>query len=418
MGGKRKAALCAIMAAAALIALCPAPAGRCAGVALRVSPATIVASVRDGDVLGPFSVTNAGSSPVEVEVEIAQGAHDENGVPILMTRGPHEDETGTERGASVTVEPARFHLSPGESAAVRARARVPAGASGGAYPVIVFRGTPTRSDEGGGIGAGARVAVLMLLTVVPGRPGRDVERGYALVALDILQDAPGAAARVIATCENRGATHVDLVGTVTARRQDGSVAAEAATAPGVCLPGCRRALVASLPASALGAGAHVAEVRVRDLDGNVEAAVIAFTVGEARKVVAAHLDLDTAGDWSAFDERDGSGRAVASVAIPAVSSGSHLPVEVRIENAGDRVLEPVGFLEIWDYHMRRVGLLPFGAKALAPGARAVIRLTFPGPLPAGYYTARATLQGAQGSERQRSASIAFVVGAREPGNSG
>ncbi|MEW6228168.1 MAG: hypothetical protein AB1700_08785, partial [Bacillota bacterium] len=206
--------------------------------------------------------------------------------------------------------------------------------------------------------------------------------------------------------ENKGNLHADLGGVAVIRRQDGKVAAEAVMPTGVCLPGYRRALIGSVANTCIRGGAYVAEVRVQSSGREVESAIVAFRVDDGNRIASTHLDIGA----SRRDGLPSSGPntpRVAKVSVPAVSNGWNLPVEVCLENPNTSDLDPIGYVEIWDYQMRRVGLVALGGARVTPGDPAVIRITWPEPLPPGYYTARATLQW---GNQQRSASTAFVVG--------
>ncbi|MEW5867106.1 MAG: hypothetical protein AB1774_09655 [Bacillota bacterium] len=380
-----------------------APSGSAlsAGISIRVSPASIVAAVQDGDTIGPIIVANPGDSAIDIEGCVQQGGHDEGGIPVCRPYGNPSAE-----GVFVTLDPAEFRLSPGASRAVRAKVHVTPGFSGGAYPVILFRGSPATRSSGHQLGASSQVAVLTLLTVTPRRQGVRAEAKPVLVSVGVAQDTSKAAIKVFATCENKGNLHADLGGVVVMRQQDGKVAAEAVMPTGVCLPGYRRTLIGSVAGTCIGSGAYVAEVRVQSSGREVESALVAFRVDDGNRIASTHLDLGA----SRRDRLPSSGPntpRVAKVSVPAVSSGWNLPVEVCLENPNTSDLDPIGYVEIWDYQMRRVGLVALGGARVAPGDPAVIRLIWPEPLPPGYYTARATLQW---GNQQKSASTAFVVG--------
>lgn len=372
-----------------------------AGISIRVSPASIAAAVQDGDTIGPIIVANPGDSAIDIEGHVQQGGHDEGGVPVYRPYGSLSAE-----GVLLTLDPAEFRLAPGASRAVRAKVHVAPGFSGGAYPVILFRGSAATRSSGHQLGASSQVAVLTLLTVTSRRPAVRLEAKPVLVSVGVAQDTPKAAMKVFATCENHGNLHADLSGMAVIRRQDGKVAAETVMATGVCLPGYRRTLIGSVAGRCVGSGAYVAEVRVQGSGREMESAIVAFRVDDGNRIASTHLDLGSS-------RRDGlpsggpNAPRLAKVSVPAVSSGWDLPVEVCLESPSPLDLDPIGYVEIWDYQMRRVGLVALGGARVTPGDPAVIRLIWPEPLPPGYYTARATLQW---GNQQRSASAAFVVG--------
>jgi hypothetical protein len=78
--------------------------------------------------------------------------------------------------------------------------------------------------------------------------------------------------------------------------------------------------------------------------------------------------------------------------VPAVSEGRDLPLEVTLESPDSSLIDPIGYVEIWDYQMKRAGVVALQGASTAPGDLTVIRLTWPEALSPGYYTARATLQ--------------------------
>ncbi|MEW6229161.1 MAG: hypothetical protein AB1700_13900, partial [Bacillota bacterium] len=167
-----------------------APSGSAlsAGISIRVSPASIAAAVQDGDTIGPIIVANPGDSTIDIEGCVQQGGHDEGGIPVYRPYGSPSAE-----GVFVTLDPAEFRLSPGTSRAVRAEVHVAPGFSGGAYPVILFRGSIATRSPGHQLGASSQVAVLTLLTVAPRRPGVRPEAKPVLVSVGVAQDTLGAA---------------------------------------------------------------------------------------------------------------------------------------------------------------------------------------------------------------------------------
>ncbi len=387
---------------AALLVSVRAPFGQAfpRAISIRVAPASIAKTVRDGDAIGPIMVSNPGDFEVDVEGRVAEGGHDEWGVPVNRPR-----EHASSEGVLVILEPARFRLAPGESRAVTARVRVAPGFLGGAYPVVIFQGRPADPGVRQQVVASPQVVVLTLLTVVHGGRGMQVESNAALVSVGVMQDAAGAPVKVFVTCENTGNLHAHLGAATVVRRKDGRIAAEVTMPVCVCLPGCARTLLAPVAAEPLESGAYVADVRVWDSGAEVGSALVAFRVDDGCRVASTRLDLRGAG---ADGPHEGPGSLrVTGLAVPAVNAGSEIPVEVRVQNAGNLDLDPVGYVEVWDYQMRRVGLVALGGERVAARSSTVFRLTWPEPLSAGYYMARATLQW--GNEK-RSASTAFVVG--------
>ncbi len=157
-------AVLGLAAAPALLLLAPAAAGASGGqapVSLSATPArvTIVGSGQ-----ASIRLTNAGASPVELEVTRAAFALDLRGRPRIVARG---------RTASwVTVRPRRLALRPQTDASLSISSVVPKGARPGDHDALVLLTTrPIR---------GARVAVRMRLGVVvvvraPGRVTRRLE---------------------------------------------------------------------------------------------------------------------------------------------------------------------------------------------------------------------------------------------------
>ena len=132
MSGKHSLALIATIALLmSLLALsCSAQAipeaASHGGMSMRISPTYITAQVRDGDFIGPITVSNTGVLPLDIEGFVTEGGHDENGIPILSGSENHK----LPKGIVLTLEPAKFRLMQGESRSIKVNAHVPPGFSG------------------------------------------------------------------------------------------------------------------------------------------------------------------------------------------------------------------------------------------------------------------------------------------------
>ncbi len=392
----------ALAAALCVAASCAAsPGAGSQGVSIRVSPASIVAVARDGASIGPVLVTNPGTFAVDVQGSVEAGGHDPAGVPV---HNPVEDPGAT--AVYVTLDPAEFRLPPGGSRVVHARVYVKRGFSGGAYPVILFRARRVVALPDGNISATSQIAVLTLLTVSPhGRAAR-LEAVPLLTSVAVEGSPGGEGVRVVATCRNTGNIHASLGGVILIRERDGRVAAQASLASALCLPGCSRELVGLVDPARLQEGTYVAEVRLGGAGREVDSALVAFRVSGGTNVALTRINLRQRETATREGEPPGAPR-IARLSVPVVSEGRDLPFEVAVENPDGSRLDPIGYVEIWDYQMKRVGVVALAGTSIAPGAPGVIHLTWPAALSPGYYTARATLQWR--SERV-SASTAFVVG--------
>ncbi|MGE5588148.1 MAG: hypothetical protein ACM3ZO_08025 [Clostridia bacterium] len=390
----------AVLVCAGVISLV-SPSAESQGVSIRVSPASITATVRNGDSIGPLLVTNRGTFPVEVRGTCEVGGHDQSGVPMHREV---RDPAATD--AYVTLDPVEFRLPPGGSRLVYAQVHLRSGFSGGAYPVILFRARRAEGLAQGGIIAASQIAVLTLLTVAPGGAAVPPEAEAVLTSLTVEGNADGSWIRVTAACENRGAIHTSLSGLLLIRDCDGRVAAQGALASATCLPGCARVLSGLVDAARLRKGTYIAEVRLATAGRAADSALIAFKVEHGVSVASTHIELRRSPAASHGSERSMAPR-IARLAVPVVSEGRGLPLEVVLESPSGVLLDPLGYVEIWDYQMKRVGVVALQGTGPAPGGHTVVRLTWPEILSPGYYTARATLQwGGEGL----SVSTPFVVG--------
>jgi hypothetical protein len=376
------------------------------GISIRVSPASITATVRDGDTIGPLLVTNRGTFPVEVRGTCGLGAHDKAGVPL------HREVTDpASADAYLTLDPVEFLLPPGGSRPVYARVHSRSGFTGGAYPVVLFRARRADNLEHGSIVAAAsQVAVLTFLTVSPSGATAPPQAEAVLKSLTVEGDTGGGRIRVTAECENTGAIHASLSGLLLLRDGGGRVAAQGALASATCLPGYTRALTGLIDAERLRTGTYIAEVRLSTAGRPADSALIAFKVERGVAVASTHVELRGSPAASSGGERLDTPR-IARLGVPVVSEGHGLPMEVVLEVPSgalpDALLDPLGYVEIWDYQMKRVGVVALQGASPAQGCHTVVRVTWPGTLSPGYYMARATLQW---EGEGVSASTAFVVG--------
>ncbi|MGE5584111.1 MAG: hypothetical protein ACM309_01025 [Bacillota bacterium] len=395
----RGATAFATLVCAGIVSLASPGAGS-QGVSIRVSPASIATTVRDGDAIGPVLVTNPGTSTLDVRGSCEAGGHDHAGVPVHQAiRDP-----GT-AGVYVTLDPEEFRLPPGESRLVRARVHVNRGFSGGAYPVIVFRAGQAKGPSRGNIGATSQVAVLTLLTVAPRGSAARLEAEPVLTSLAVEEGAERDGIRVIAWCENAGNIHASFAGMVLVRDRDGKVVTQASLASALCLPECVRALSGLVHTARLREGTYVAEVRLTGGGRAADSGIIAFRVLDGARVASTRVDVRPK-PVVPGDERDTVPRIVR-LSVPAVSEGRDLPIELTLENPDCSHPDPLGYVEIWDYQMKRVGVVPFEGVSPVPGDSTTIRLAWPEALLPGYYTVRATLQW---RNEHLSTSTPFVVG--------
>ncbi|MBC7082735.1 MAG: hypothetical protein PWR07_383 [Bacillota bacterium] len=390
----------AALVCAGVISLASPGAGS-QGVSIRVSPASITAAVRDGDTIGPVLVTNRGTSAVDVQGSCEMGGHDQAGVPVH-----HAIKDPGAVAVYITLDPAEFRLPPGGSRPVYAKVHVNSGFSGGAYPIILFRARRAEGPPEGDISAASQVAVLTLLTVAPRSPVVRLEAEPVLTSLAVEGNADRNGIRVIATCENAGNIHASLSGVVLLRDCDGNVTAQGALASAMCLPGCARTLSGLVDAARLRKGTYIAEVRLTAAGRAADSALIAFRVLDGMNVASTRIDLRGGSAASHGGERPKAPR-IARLTVPAVSEGRDLPLEVTLESPDSSLIDPIGYVEIWDYQMKRAGVVALQGASTAPGDLTVIRLTWPEALSPGYYTARATLQW---RSKRLSVSTPFVVG--------
>ncbi|MGE5594188.1 MAG: hypothetical protein ACM3X3_10980 [Betaproteobacteria bacterium] len=358
--------------------------------------------MKDGDTLGPVLVTNRGTSSVHVRASYGIGGHDRAGVPTCRAIADPATEA-----VEVVLDPAEFRLAPGESMPVYARVRVKSGFLGGAYPVVLFQASVPEGPSQSDIGTTSQVAVLMLLTSTPHNASVRLGPEPALTSLAVAGAGDGKSLMVTATCHNSGNVHASLSGSVLIRDREGRLTAQGALSSAICLPGCARALSGLVDATRLRNGTYVAEVRLAAAGRPAGSALIAFKAGEGASVASTTIDLQPG---LAPSDRSEHGKAprIARLTVPAISEGRGLPLEVALENLDGSLMEPLGYVEIRDYQMRRVGVMAIQHDGKpVPGGLTVIRLTWPDVLSPGYYTAKATLQWRGEST---SLSTPFVVG--------
>lgn len=388
-----------------VFATCRLPCGvdAGAGLAIRVSPASITATVKNGDTLGPVLVANRGTSPVHVRASYGMGGHDLAGVPTCRAI----EDPATEP-VEVVLQPAEFVLAPGESMPVYVRVRVKNGFFGGAYPILLFQASVPGESAASDIGTTSQVAVLMLLTSTPHDASVSVGPGLAITSLTVAGAGDGRSLTVTATCQNSGKVHANISGSILIRDPEGKLTAQGALSSAICLPGCARALSGLVDATRVRSGTYVAEVRLSASGRPAGSALIAFRADGSARVARTTIDLQPKLAVSDATE-PGKAPRIARLTVPAISEGRGLPLEVVLENLDGSPMEALGYIEIRDYQMRRVGVMAIqhDGKA-APGGLTVIRLTWPDTLLPGYYTARVTLQW---HGESTSLSAPFVVGA-------
>lgn len=256
-------------------------------VSMRVSPTYIVTEVRDGDFIGPITVSNTGSLPLDFEGIIEEGGHDENGVPVF----PGSTNNTLSNGVFLTLEPAKFRLMPGESRSIKVRAHVSHSFSGGAYPIILFRGKPKGERPASELNTSSQVGVLTLITVAPNRKQESMQASANITSVALSQDPQDKSITVSAICENQGNIHTTLSGTAIIRDYHGQPASLTQLTPVVCLPGYKRALTGRFKPKDFTGGIYIAEVLV-NAEGNTFPSIpVAFRIADNGIINVIHMDL-------------------------------------------------------------------------------------------------------------------------------
>lgn len=372
-------------------------------ISVRISPTYIVKEVRNKDSIGPVTVSNTGTVSLDIQGFVSAGSHDENGVPVFL--GSSKDSNSHE-GVSLILEPGEFTLKPGESKAVEVTAQVSPGFSGGAYPIIVFRGRPIEREPSSALNTSSQVGVLTLISVSSGGKQSQLNATQTLTSASLSQDPVDKSILVSVICENQGNIHTNLCGTAAMRYHDGRLASLTELEPAICLPGCKRIVSGRFMPSKLTKGVYIAEILLTAQGRAVPSVPVAFEVSDNGMVNAIHMDLSQPGDSWQEARTDHIVPRISSFSVSNDSTGYGLPVEVCLQNPYETDVGSIGYIEILDYKLERVGLMAFHGGTMPPGGTKTVRMAFDKPLPPGYYTAKVTLQ--MGNTR-RHAHTAFAV---------
>lgn len=217
-----------------------------------VRPARIEARVEDGMALPPIEITNRGTGPVRVVAYTGLGGHDLHGRPVVRDDGAARAESSR----YLRLLQDELYLAPGDTAALGATVHVPAGFSGGLYPVIFVEVHPLEGTGPGAVQAIGRVAVLTLLSTGGGEAAIHAEEA-------VVRPGPGAGAVEVAVrVRNQGDVHVWAAGTVTIADGTGAPVAHIPLTPGTVLPGLTRELAAHWLPPATAQGPYVATVHL------------------------------------------------------------------------------------------------------------------------------------------------------------
>lgn len=243
-------------------------------IVMRVSPTYIATQVRDGDYIGPITVSNTGPVPLDLEGVVHEGGHDENGIPVF----PASMSNASANGVLLTLEPTEFRLMPGESRSIKVRAHVSRGFSGGAYPIILLQGKPAGGKQAEEIHARSQVGVLTLITVAAGRKQEQICASTDITSIVLSQDPVDKSITVSAICENQGNIHTTLSGTAIIRDCLGQPASLTQLTSAVCLPGYKRIITGRFEPGNLKKGIYVAEVLVNAGASSLPSIPVAFQV--------------------------------------------------------------------------------------------------------------------------------------------
>ena len=220
---------------------------------------------------------------------------------------------------------------------------------------------------------------------------------------------------VSAICENRGDIHANLLGTAVIRYCDGQPAFQTQLMPTLCLPGYKRIITGRFSPSGLSKGVYIAEVIVTAQGKVLPSIPIALKVGDNGVVKTAHMNIRHPQDAQPQTQIDFTVPKISAFTVSGKSVEEELPIEVYLQNPYETGVSSIGYVEIWDYQLKRVGLMAFDGGTIPPGGTKVVRIAFMEPLPPGYYTAKVTLQ--MGNEH-RHAQAAFIVASSTLGHEG
>ncbi len=184
-------------------------------VSLGVAPPIIELSVPPGrQQVMDLRVYNQGDSRLDVRAYISAIEVGSDGAPF-----PLETKQGKWSCADwITLDSRDFRLAPGDRDTVRATIRVPRGASGGRYAVIMFEGTPVLSaGRPWEVALGTRVGTIVMETI----PRSLVRRGE-IEAIEVFR--PEGDSMIFAVSfRNTGNVHLKARGSVVIQNVDGRI---------------------------------------------------------------------------------------------------------------------------------------------------------------------------------------------------
>lgn len=168
----------------------------------------------------PLSLSNQGTSPLEVRVSVHDFALDPNGVSQLV----QSDEKAHYWAGHVKLDSTYFKVEPGEGHTIRAIVNVPRGKLGGGYFAVVFYSRPEtvkkQKPRSGGVVLGAQLATLFI-----GEISRTGSRRGQIISAEV-NTGPYSAENPLSVrimLENTGTTHIKVKGSISLRNEQGKV---------------------------------------------------------------------------------------------------------------------------------------------------------------------------------------------------
>lgn len=315
-----------------------------------VSPAKIVAEVREGSKLPPITIYNGSKERIIVEVSIGAGGHDLWGIPTMVSELDPDDPK-----SPLAVRPTQFTLGPGKSQTVAARVVQPV--NGGLYPIIYFS-VREAGAEAGSVQAQRRLAVLTLLTESHGSVPTPVVENIFLS-----QSERGAPVRFISVVSNPGPRHLTISGQMTISDAAHEENARLFFSPVTILPGCRRQVEVVWRPESLPAGFYQGELALRVEGG--QTVQQAFPILAVRPYEIAQPALETGG-WRA---------QLAPLSGELVLAGI-------VRNSGNVPLAPEVAVEVGGCQSKP---MPVAVGTLEPGETRSVEIPLPNGLERGVY---------------------------------
>lgn len=207
--------------------------------------------------VGHINVTNRGTAPVVIDIQIAGISHTEDGAINVLPCSPEAV------GALILSPAGPVTVMPGQAATVRleldrAYANMPD--RSGLCAALIITSAPVRAKPAlQGLDVGSTV-VLPVMIKFPWRDHARIAIVEAYAEGQLTEEGRPALTLKVA---NEGGAYVRVDGRVLVQAADGSRAAEAKLEPALALPGCVRAFRVKLEGPELPPGEYTADAQIR-----------------------------------------------------------------------------------------------------------------------------------------------------------